>query len=137
MSYKTNILKIFRLQLGDQFIYFLNVIRYFLCKVFNFIAACVIINIIRVTWIGNAYRLIYPTLSTVEVRGLVGELVYNQLSRIICHYTCLLQFNKLSDSESHAATLLQRPTQAFCYKVRHYMQFLAPCLYPYFSCHRN
>ena len=26
------------------------------------------------------------------------------LSRIICHYTCLLQFNKLSDSKSHAAT---------------------------------
>ena len=37
------------------------------------------IDIIRVTWIGNAYRLICPILSTVEVRGLVGELVYNQL----------------------------------------------------------
>ena len=33
--------------------------------------------------------------------GLVGELV----NRIIRHFICLLQFNKLSDSESHAIIL--------------------------------
>ena len=54
--------------------------------------------------------------------GLVGELVYNQLnnSRIICHYICLLQFNKLSGSESHATRpqhSLQWPIQAFCNKI--------------------
>ena len=38
----------------------------------------------------------------VEVQG---SWFITNLSRIICHYTCLLQFNKLSDSESHAATL--------------------------------
>ena len=76
-----------------------------------------IIDNVHVTWIGNTYRLIYHV--EVQVSRLVGELVYNQLKYM--EYTCLLQFSKLSDSESHAATLLQRPVQAFCYKVHHYM----------------
>ena len=43
IDYK-RILKIFRLQFGDQFVYFLNVVRYFLCKVFNSIAVQSIVS---------------------------------------------------------------------------------------------
>jgi len=61
--------------------------------------------------------LIFPILSTLEITGLLGSWFITNLNRIICHYICLLQFNKLSDSESHAITLTSIASQAFCDKL--------------------